>query len=38
MTAPTNALVTDEYPMVSPGESFVAGFSIRPERAALESV
>jgi aldose 1-epimerase len=33
MTAPTNALVAGGYPVVSPGESFTARFSIRPERA-----
>jgi aldose 1-epimerase len=32
MTAPTNALVTGDYPVVRPGESFTARFSIRPER------
>jgi galactose mutarotase-like enzyme len=33
MTAPTNALVAgDDYPVVAPGESFTARFSIRPER------
>jgi galactose mutarotase-like enzyme len=32
MTAPTNALVAGDYPVVRPGESFTARFSIRPER------
>jgi hypothetical protein len=32
MTAPTNALVAGDYPVVAPGESFTARFSIRPER------
>jgi aldose 1-epimerase len=32
MTAPTNALVAGNYPVVRPGESFTARFSIRPER------
>jgi aldose 1-epimerase len=32
MTAPTNALVTGDYRVVRPGESFTARFSIRPER------
>jgi aldose 1-epimerase len=33
MTAPTNALVAGDYPVVRPGESFTARFSIRPERS-----
>jgi len=33
MTAPTNALVTGECPLVAPGESFVARFSVTPTRA-----
>jgi galactose mutarotase-like enzyme len=32
MTASTNALVAGDYPVVAPGESFTARFSIRPER------
>jgi aldose 1-epimerase len=32
MTAPTNALVTGDYPVVRPGESLTARFSIHPER------
>jgi aldose 1-epimerase len=32
MTAPTNALVAGNYPIVRPGQSFTARFSIRPER------
>jgi hypothetical protein len=32
MTAPTDALVAGGYPVVRPGESFTARFSIRPER------
>jgi galactose mutarotase-like enzyme len=32
MTAPTNALVAGGYPVVRPGESFTARFSIRLER------
>jgi aldose 1-epimerase len=32
MTAPTNALVAGNYPVVGPGESFTARFSIRPQR------
>ncbi len=32
MTAPTNALVTGECPLVRPGETFTARFRIRPER------
>jgi aldose 1-epimerase len=32
MTAPTNALVAGDHPVVAPGESFTARFSIRPER------
>ena len=32
MTAPTDALVTGDHPVVPPGESFTARFSIRPER------
>jgi aldose 1-epimerase len=32
MTAPTNALVTGDYPVVRPGESLTARFWIRPER------
>jgi aldose 1-epimerase len=32
MTAPTNALVAGDYPVVRPGESFTARFSIHPER------
>ena len=32
MTASTNALVDGNYPVVCPGESFTARFSIRPER------
>jgi aldose 1-epimerase len=32
MTASTNALVAGDYPVVHPGESFTARFSIRPER------
>jgi aldose 1-epimerase len=32
MTAPTNALVSGDHPVVRPGESFTARFSIRPER------
>jgi galactose mutarotase-like enzyme len=31
MTAPTNALVAGNYPIVRPGQSFTARFSIRPE-------
>jgi aldose 1-epimerase len=31
MTAPTNALVSEECPLVQPGESFSARFSIHPE-------
>jgi aldose 1-epimerase len=31
MTAPTNALVSGGYPVVRPGESFTARFSVRPE-------
>jgi aldose 1-epimerase len=34
MTAPTNALASDRYPIVEPGETFTASFSIRPERTA----
>jgi len=33
MTAPTNGLVTGECSLVRPGESFTAGFRIRPERS-----
>jgi aldose 1-epimerase len=32
MTASTDALVAGDYPVVRPGESFTARFSIRPER------
>jgi galactose mutarotase-like enzyme len=32
MTAPTNALVAGDHPVVAPGESFTARCSIRPER------
>jgi aldose 1-epimerase len=32
MTAPTNALVTGDFPVVRPGESFTARFRITPER------
>jgi galactose mutarotase-like enzyme len=32
MTAPTNALVAGGYPVVRPGESFTARFSIHPQR------
>jgi aldose 1-epimerase len=32
MTAPTNALVAGDYPLVRPGESFTARFWIRPRR------
>jgi aldose 1-epimerase len=32
MTAPTNALVAGDCPVVAPGGSFTARFSIRPER------
>jgi hypothetical protein len=28
MTAPTNALVTGDFPAVHPGETFSAGFTI----------
>jgi galactose mutarotase-like enzyme len=33
MTAPTNALVAGNYPIVRPGQSFTARFSIRPGTA-----
>jgi hypothetical protein len=32
MTAPTNALKAGTCPMVTPGGTFAARFSIRPER------
>jgi aldose 1-epimerase len=32
MTAPTNALVSADYPVARPGESFTARFTVRPER------
>lgn len=34
MAAPTNALASDACPVVEPGGTFTARFSIRPERAA----
>jgi aldose 1-epimerase len=37
MTAPTNALVSGDHPVVRPGESFTARFSIRPERVRSAS-
>jgi hypothetical protein len=37
MTAPTNALVSGDHPVVRPGESFTARFSIRPERVRTPS-
>jgi galactose mutarotase-like enzyme len=36
MTAPTNALVSGDCPVVNPGESFTARFRVQPGRTALE--
>ena len=35
MTAPTNALANGSCPLVEPGETFIARFSIRPERVGV---